>query len=341
MRSIFLTFIFITTIGLISCEDSFSPKVIEEENYVVSCIIGIADTHENFRPTAYLTKIYDVAGIDPTENELDPTISGAIITLGYSHGETHFLDEDTLIYYDPLNPDSILWVSENLYGNPFILYKANEIRIQNQEMSLEINLMAGKKLTANTKFPRGVFFNYSYDFPHGVTPEINQWKHGDYWGIYWDTLEEELYFVTLILSYSIEDDSTTKYHEVEMPLQYIKRKGNQEPVYPKYQSTGKLEYKFNAIDKTLSLISDGDTKKSKYKIWGLEIRAVVYSKELAKYYSSTNGYLDPYSVRLDEKVYSNINGGLGIFGTYKSTSIPHEIDEDYIHSFGYKSRYDN
>jgi hypothetical protein len=43
------------------------------------------------------------------------------------------------------------------------------------------------------------------------------------------------------------------------------------------------------------------------------------NSDLAAYYSSLNGFLDEYSVRLDEQVYSNINGGIGIFGAYKAT----------------------
>jgi hypothetical protein len=49
-----------------------------------------------------------------------------------------------------------------------------------------------------------------------------------------------------------------------------------------------------------------------------------------------NGYLDRYSVRTDERVYSNINGGIGIFGSRMDSDYSYPMDRKYVESFGYR-----
>ena len=57
---------------------------------------------------------------------------------------------------------------------------------------------------------------------------------------------------------------------------------------------------------------------------------------LSRYYASVNGSLDRYSVRTDESVYSNIDGGIGIFGSTMSSEYSFPVDKKYVESFGYK-----
>lgn len=44
---------------------------------------------------------------------------------------------------------------------------------------------------------------------------------------------------------------------------------------------------------------------------------------LYSYSSAVRQYRDPRSVRLDEPMYSNINGGVGQFGMYAVDSLVH------------------
>ena len=108
-------------------------------------------------------------------------------------------------------------------------------------------------------------------------------------------------------------------------------------VFPDILITGRFEYKFSAVDKFFRSISDGIEDKSNVTIYYLKLSVVEFNSDLAKYYSSTNGYLDELSVRLDETIYSNVEGGVGIFAAYGSNSITYEVDKNYIHSFGYQS----
>ena len=57
---------------------------------------------------------------------------------------------------------------------------------------------------------------------------------------------------------------------------------------------------------------------------------------LSRYYSSVNGYMDQFSVRLDERTYTNIQGGEGIFGSSTTTSMKFPVNAKYAGRFGYQ-----
>jgi hypothetical protein len=111
-----------------------------------------------------------------------------------------------------------------------------------------------------------------------------------------------------------------------------------EIIYPQIGINRWMTFDYAAIDSTLKKISDGIEEKSTFRILRAEVRLLVYDTNLAKYYSSVNGYLDRYSVRLDENVFTNINGGLGVFGAYMLTKEILLFDLDYVASFGYRVR---
>jgi len=339
IRKDFIIFLLLA-VGFISCEENFSPKAEFEEEYILTCIIGASSPYERISPSVNIFHTYDVEDFNPSVNTVDPMLSGAEVTLEYSNGNSFFLEEDTLIYSiedTVTGEDIILWEDLNRYGNPRIVYSGNGLPYHRNQMNLTATLSNGKVLSANTKIPKGIFFNYSYDFPHGVTPTIEQWKYGNYWGIYWDPVDFHLCFSKFVINYTKQVDSatTSSFYE-EIPLQLIDNNGNQEPVYPSFTRKGKLEYKFDAMNYALRRISEGDPDKENYKIYWFSLIVVEYDTPLSNYYSSINGYLDQFSVRLDETIYSNIRGGMGIFGTYKLNEMDYLIDEDYVHSFGYK-----
>ena len=64
--------------------------------------------------------------------------------------------------------------------------------------------------------------------------------------------------------------------------------------------------------------------------------ATEYDAPLSNYYSSVNGFLDNFSLRLDEQVFSNITGGFGVFGTYFTSLYQVEMDSRYVTSYGYR-----
>jgi hypothetical protein len=338
MRRTVLLSVILFIVGSNACEENFSPKSDFEKKYAIFCILGISSFQEGFRPAVYVSSIYDVDGINPFFNEKDPTISGANVSFYYTRGIEYILQEDTTIYYDYNNPDSIIYVAYNKYNNPYIFYTdSTEIPVRLTTLHLDVELPDGIRMHAETKIPRGIFFEYSYDFPHGFTSNIDQWRHGDYWGIYCEPKEDHLYFISLLLDYIINDGGNLIYKSEEVPMEYVRSHETDVPIYPSEKITGKFEYKFKAVNKFFRSISEGIEDKSSITIYSLKLSVIEFNSDLAKYYSSTNGYMDEFSVRLDENIYNNIEGGIGIFAAYRSNSIIFEVDKDYIQSFGYRS----
>jgi len=325
-------------IAFVSCEENFSPKIAFEEEYAVHCIIGVSAVWPQFTPIVYISSLYDVPGLNPELNEKDPALSGAKVSLSYKHITNYELIEDTSILYHPEYPDSIIYIRYNKYNNPYIFYTDTaSIPVRSENIRLDVELPDGKLLFAETKFPSGIFFEYSYEFPSGFTALWERWKTGNYWTIFWEPHDDQLYFSSLNLSYTIEKDSVLLYRSKEVPLEYISRNGESIPVYPTYKKFGELNYHFDSVDKFFKSLSEEAGEGGNIIIRDMTLNVVQYDRELARYYSSTNGYLDEHSVRLDQQIYSNINGGIGIFGTYKINTIPIGVDPRYTLSLGYKT----
>jgi hypothetical protein len=84
-------------------------------------------------------------------------------------------------------------------------------------------------------------------------------------------------------------------------------------------------------------ISEGDPDKERYKILSLMIEITVLDHNLSSFYSAGRLQSDGYSITVDQADYTNITGGLGIFGSYIKRVSAIRISRDYIMSFGYKS----
>jgi len=62
---------------------------------------------------------------------------------------------------------------------------------------------------------------------------------------------------------------------------------------------------------------------------------LIFDPSFAGYISTTNGFLDNLSIRLDEPNYSNVNCGLGIFGAFCYSQMTVGLSSDYLQSLGY------
>ena len=66
--------------------------------------------------------------------------------------------------------------------------------------------------------------------------------------------------------------------------------------------------------------------KSQYGTDGFKLTSATFiltqvEENLYKYYNLANGFQDPYSIRTDLPDYSNIAGGLGVFGAMVEDSV--------------------
>ncbi|MCX6149498.1 MAG: DUF4249 family protein [Ignavibacteriales bacterium] len=329
-RKIFLVLeIIILSLVITSCEEDFNPKESLKDKNVLYCII---EFEQRFLPTGanvILTKLYDLPGYKPLQkiHELPPIPNAEVsITVAQLNFKCR-----QIITLQGSNTEPYL---------PQIYYRQSKSFGFSQNANLQINavLPDGKILEAKTKIPSLKGFEYSYPFVHGITTLIDQWRWGKSWIISWDAKEGNLFFPKLILSYSIIKDSVEDFHFKEIPMRYIKNAQGNQPVYPSNTREPSISYDFAAIDSAMAQISAGDPNKSNYIIREVNFTLLEFDQNLSNYYSSVNGYMDNYSIRLDESVFTNISGGIGIFGTSLLNRQVFVVERAYVQSFGYKRK---
>jgi len=294
-----------------SCEESFSPKGDFREKFILYSIINVDSSFQ----TAVLQRSYSIDGFDPYVNEDDPLISGADIRL--RQGDYVFFMHDTTIERS----------DTSRYNTLFKLYYTNEFFVSGND-SLEIiaTLPDGKKLYGITALPERVEFNNSVS-DHIIPPEDK-----DRFTIAWYNEDSRTWFLPKFVFYYTKNGIR---YEKEVPTEYVTENGKWRPVYPEITGSDMINFRISALDSAFRQISEGDPDKTAYEIFGGVLTLLVFNDHLSNYYSTSNGFLDDYTVRIDEADYTNIEGGLGIFGSFLKQRTGVLFTEEYIRSFGY------
>ncbi|MFA5804085.1 MAG: hypothetical protein WC879_05540 [Melioribacteraceae bacterium] len=322
-KLIFFLFIAINIILLISCDDQVDPRTNFKDVYALNCVIR-GDT--SFQ-VATITHSNNVDGFDPLTNTTDPFVKGAIIKLTYQNNGKTYTFRDT----------SVARTSNPRYGTPMNYYYIKNFQPTSESpISIEATLPNGKVLRANsTTFFVSPYLiqNNFYTIPIAV--------FGNYIVFNWTNLtstkDEKIYYVPeLIIKYAKIQDGTPVEMQKKIPLFYITGDNGDIPLYPSIQGNiTNARFDTLTIRRSLEEISAGDPNKQNYIVHKAVFRLLIADKNLAIYYSAQKTFLDEFSVRVTQPEFTNINGGLGIFGTLTSTQIDVPIKANYIKSFGY------
>ncbi len=304
----------------VSCEEEVFPKGELLNKYVLNCIL---DGHSSFQ-VAYLSRSYEVEGFDPYENHEDPSVRDAEITLNY---------EGNIYYFR----DTLLTNSTNRYGNnQHFYYLDNFTPEANKPVTITARIPDGTILqSAETTFPRklrrGNFYRSDSLMPLG-SPIKTQlfFKWGDF--------AESVYFIPkLTIHYSRVIDGVEKYFWVEVPQSI---EGN-EKRFPVLAIGDNTDYSIKAFDYMFDSIAEEGVDREEYRIHGAKFTLLIPNSSLAIYYSAAKTFSDSYSIHLTEPEYSNIEGGLGVFGSFSKFELPIRIFPHYIEAFGYSNGEDN
>lgn len=327
---ILFLFVFACSFLFISCEENFSPKETFTERNILYCIIEIDQRLINFSPKVFITKTYDTQGFyPPTDHGLPPSIAGAEVSMKLNN-EVFAFEQDTASQNsDDLNAPQIYYSLISKNGIP-----AKPLN----ELSLTAKLPDNTVLSAKTKIPKLLELTYSYDFNSGIHTMMDRWQWGNAWTIYWDVIEGNLYYPRLTLNYSVIKDSVETYKSVIIPNKYLKSGNSNVANYPGFIGKGEISYDYAAIDSAMANISAGDTSKSDYYISNITLQILEYDASLSNYYTSINGYMDNFSIRLDESVYTNVTGGIGLLATYLKHSTMFQVNRIYLMKFGYNRK---
>jgi hypothetical protein len=302
---------FIIALVSFSCKDSFNPKAPFKEQYVLNCIVRGDSTSQ----IAILSKTYDVSGFDPNSNNIDPSISGAQVYLKWKGA----------LYQ--LRDSSITRTDTSKYKGPLKFYYTNSFKPGAND-SLEITAIPapGVFLSSKTKVPYYVSFGNSPFLIKGDEIVL------DY---HWTAFDLNVYYLPRMkIIYQKRNESPVVTHSFEVPLDYSIVNGVETPIYPGFSPAAGIEFVRANIDKAMLQVSKGDDK-SNYKLLWINLELLIFDQFLAGYISTTNGFLDNLSIRLDEPNYTNISGGLGIFGAYEYNVFQISLYDQYLESLGY------
>ncbi|MFC2082251.1 DUF4249 family protein [Bacteroidota bacterium] len=323
MKKLLYSIITITLFIVCSCqEETLSPKTEFIERYIFTCIV---DCDTNYQ-TATLSASYNVDGFDPYSNTLDPAIEGADIRIWYK--DTVFVMRDTVTAGDDVS----------LYDTPRKFYYVIGLQPERGEiLDVEVVLNDGRKLSSATSTSLlSTFFFGDGDqtIPAGegamTLPSFN---------VYWTYIgnsAQSLFVPRLFIIYNKIENGTSVQHTKEVPSDYIQSGDVFNPIFPIGQKSSLVRYQLSAIDRAMREISEGDPNKQNYVISHAFIQLLVLDENLSAYYGSLQIKSDGFTVKVDAPEYSNIEGGLGIFGSYSEKEWNIEIMNDYILSFGYR-----
>ncbi|MFH0735645.1 MAG: hypothetical protein V1773_14000 [bacterium] len=307
---------------LISCEENFSPKTEIVEKQFLYGIITADDQTNPQKQYVVLSEIYDVEGYDPSTSQINHNIKDAVVTIKVNN-RSSILTPDSITTNDPNKPKQYIYSAD---------MKINSY----DSIMISAVLPSGRVLSSRTRVPKYVNLTFSYPFNHGLTTNLNQVIPVYSWTIYWTNPERlHLLFPKLQIQYYQKINGIEVFKTIEVPNKYITRNNKKEPYYITYTRGEEVSYDFEAIDYAMTNLSAGDSAKSNYRIVNLLFQLNEFDAPLSNYYSSTNGYLDAYSVRSDESVYNNVSGGGGVFGSKFINNYIKDLDGPYVKSFGY------
>jgi len=264
-------------------------------------------------------------GFDPYSNTVDPAIAGADIRV--------WLGDSVYIFSD----SSVARIDSSRYGTPFNFYYNTKFKIPpKQNIEVEVLLQNGVRLRAASQAPDEVLFKKQSDV---IIPAVNS----NLVKFIWAPQVEGTFFSPKLKIRYIQNVNGINVEKLkDVPVKYVQRNGNLEPVFPEPSSSSIIFYQLDAITRALEEISEGDPNKSNYTVHqSLIFDVVAFDLNLSRYVSSTNQPFDDLTVTVNESDYTNIKGGLGIFGSYIKSNYPTiRFLPDYIESFGYKFLFD-
>jgi len=306
----------LTVLLFYSCDEDFNPYAEYKENYALTCILKSDSAFQ----VATLSHSYPPDEFNSGNGAVDPAIVSADIRIWY--------DDSVYVFKD----SSITRTDTSMYSTPFRFYYNDRFKVRtNKDIEIEVLLQNGKRLKAYSTTPGEISFqDESTVFIPPVSSNIVQF--------YWAPLGEGIFYCSMFV-FRYRQLINGEYVEKtkEIPVKYIQEGNEFEAVFPEPNNASTIVYSMDAVTRALNEISDGDVNKQNYSIYELPVfDLIALDLPSSRYVSSTGQSFDDLTVSVNVSDYTNIEGGLGIFGSYTKKNYDRaRFFNDYIESFGY------
>ena len=313
--------VIIISLFIISCEEGFEPTADFKEDYVMYGIVNGDSTYQS----VVISKSYSSDNFDPYSNTSDPDIKDAIVIIKGENKE-YFL-RDT----------SVERSSQSQYSVPQHFYYTNEFKPKlGEKIELQAILPNGKVLISKTTMPNYSLFFWSND--DEVLP-INRIYNKVLFR--WELRNPSpnlIYLPKFLIHYFQTVGGTNLKKTKEVPLNFVKIGNSLQESFPTASGTKYVLYDTTIVYNTLKELKGAGSASDITIIKG-EVELTIMDENLGSYYSSIQTLNDGFTIKIYETNYSNINGGIGIWGSYNTIRKDIQILPEFIQSFGYKSFY--
>jgi len=306
----------------ISCSEEFEPFGEFKDGYVLTCLLNDDSTFQ----VAALSHIYKTNSFDPYDNTTDPAIIGADIRV--------WLGDSVYVFRD----SSIARNDTTRYNTPFNFYYNNNFLIKaDQLVEVEVLLQNGRRLKSSSTTPGSISFEKQSSV---IIPPVGSELVNFSWRPH---TEGTFFFPEFYIKYLQNVNGVIVEKLKLIPKNFVNQSGADNPIYPDPSNRTNIVYTLDAVTRTLAEISSGDPNKQNYTILQTPLfKLYAFDLNLSRYISSANQSFDDLTVTVNESDYSNIEGGLGIFGSYLSKNYESiKFQSSYIESFGYNFLIDN
>jgi len=313
-----ITYAFLFVVVLLSgCDQSFNPKAALEDRLVVFSVIS------NDRDVQFVrvNTNYDVSGFDLSENRVEQGLSGAdVAIIGPSSAVTF---RDTLFP----RPDT------NRYVAPIHAYVGSPFRPEpGRKYDLIVHSVRFGSVTATVKLPdRPNISLYpgelAVDRPEQFDPRsffylrttLSPFAKGS--------------LCQLFIDYQVQQDTSWTNGRTEVPFQInVDTLGIWIATYPTFtrvtgNATG-ITYKNYTYRRALIRVLE-HFPHNRVLFKRVVLRVFQCEQGYYDYYNTVNGFQDRVSIRIDQPDFTNIKGGLGMFGAYTLDSLSHNFPDDF------------
>jgi hypothetical protein len=292
---------------LLGCEETFNPKAAFEEQLVLCSVLTTRSDSQFVR--VYTT--YNPSGHNPLESSADTYVRNALVKLTVDSITTTLPSvdikrTDKTRYTD----DIIAYVAYPHALQPGKTYKLN-VTSDKGNAEAAVSVPGRGEVSANNPYVLKSPDKYEEDVSSRI--RLSSSTHG--------------YLVRIILEFETRLASLVTRHREEIPsavytgggssLQFVypilTRRNTSPFVSSELASFGLDAYKIFLVD-----------LKSRYgaiTLTGATYILTQVDRSLYTYYNLANGFQDPYSIRTDLPDYTNVQGGMGIFGALVEDSV--------------------
>ncbi len=290
------------------CDSSFDPKGPFLDRLVVYSVL----TPLNQSHVVRLSTTYDPPSFNPLEHTSSDQVTGALVSVR--------MDTTVVTFRDTVFPRNDI----GRYADSVRAFVASPLTIaRGKRYDLTVYSTAYGVLTATTFVPGNGDVSIDLESRFSLTsPNAGQ---SDISLFATPAPNAEGHIVRIFVEYELPSVSPGVLFTEEVPAEITDYRDctTYTPAYPQVRRGELLgsrdRWRFRLVNYRRTLMKILKTHEgTAIQFKRIYVEHVQTDEHLYKYFSVVNGFQDVYSIRVDQPNYTNINGGLGVFGSFVS-----------------------